>query len=796
MTSRFFRIFRLLKKNSILNIFGLSIGVAAFVIILLYVKYEQSFDKHHKNYSRIYRIRSVDSRNNEEILDAITAPPPLGPAIISECPEVKCFVRFFTQDESIITIENQKFVEDRLSYVDSTLLNIFTIPLIAGNPENCLDEPNTAIISESNAKKYFGSENPVNRTFKLNDGLIFKITGVFKDIPSNSHFHFNIFMSYNSPHWINTWYRNAWDMYITRTYLLLDKNAAIAKLEGKINRITTDNQPDIYRNETWTRKLQSMASIHLNSNKRNEFEQNGNGKIVLILTIVAFIILIISWINYINISTARSIARAKEVGICKVAGHSKMQLILNFLAESLIMNIVVIAIALGLVGLLITPASGLANAKLSFSHWSLGFSSIIILVFLSGSFLSCLYPAFVLSSFNTVETLKGKVGLSAGSIGLRKILLVLQFVISVAIIMVTMVIYFQTRYMLRDDLGIDIKNTLVIKGNNIEGNDSLQLSRYEAFKQQLAEYPEVNSVAASNSLPANTGFTDAVWSDIQRKDENKELRVLYVDYNYIPALKIPVAAGRNFSKDFPSDKTAAIVSKEAARYLGFDKVDDILNHKTYRVFGDSGKHVVGVTEDFKMTSLQITDPPQIMYLNPAEKRFIAIKSEKEIDSRLIEKAETGWNEFFGDELFRYFILEDSYKKLYDNDVRNNLILAIFSFISIFTAMLGLLGLAYYTITRRTKEIGIRKAIGITVPGILRLILFDFIKLILIASVIALPIGYYFASDWLENYANRISIQWWYFLVPVLFVIVVTVITVGYHTIRIALANPVKALCYE
>lgn len=785
-----------IKRISLLNLIGLSIGIVSSIFILLFITTERNFDKHHKNFNKIYRIHAIDYKNNEVLVDAILAPPPLGPAIVSQCPEVQSFVRFFPQREAIITIDNQKYEEEKLSYVDSSLFQIFTIPLIAGNSQTCLNEPNTAIISEANAKKYFGKESPLGKTFKLNNEFTFKVTGVFRDIPANSHFHFNIFMSYNTPHWLKKWHDNTWDMYFTKTYLLIDEKANIKQLEEKINKITKDNKPVIYKNDTWTRKLQALGSIHLYSNHRAEFEQNGNGKIVLILTFVAFLILIISWINYINISTAKSLNRAKEVGIYKVVGYEKKQLIVNFLTESLVVNLIALVLAFGVVFLLMKPVSDFLHVQLSFANWGWGFSTVLVIIFLTGTFLSGIYPAFVLSSFNPVETIKGKIGLSAGSVGLRKILLVFQFVISIAIIMVTMIIYFQTRYMLHRDLGVDIKNTLILKGNNIQGNDSVYLSKSETFKQKLAENPELSSVAAANSLPANTSFTDGTWSDIQRKDENKELRVSYVDYNYISTLNIQMLAGRNFSKDFPADKMGAIVSEKAAKQLGFNKVEDIINHKTYRVYGDSGKHVIGVVKDFKMTSLQLAEPPQILYLNPAEKRFIIIKAVREFDHQFIAKVETIWKEFFGDEMFRYFILEDSYNKLYESDVHNSIILAIFSFISIFTAMLGLLGLAYFTITQRTKEIGIRKVIGNTVLEIIGLILFDFIKLILIASVIALPLGYYFASGWLENYANRISIQWWYFILPVLVVSIITVITVSYYAIRTALANLVKALREE
>jgi putative ABC transport system permease protein len=398
-----------------------------------------------------------------------------------------------------------------------------------------------------------------------------------------------------------------------------------------------------------------------------------------------------------------------------------------------------------------------------------------------------------MSSFNPVQVLKGKIGISTGGVGFRKILLGFQFSISVILIFITLIIYLQTSSMLSKDLGIDINNTLIVKGSNLDGKDSAFVSEIESFKQSLKKIPEVESASNSNFIPANTGFTDCVCSDIQQPDEKHQFSVLYIDNNYLQGFKVKPIAGRLFSKDFPSDKQAAIISKSALSALGFKNAEEALNHKTNRDFGDKNKQIVGVIEDFQMGSWKDKSQPMIFYFNPGEKQYFVIKLNKPINQTIIAKIESSWKEFFGDEIFRHFDLKESYNDLYKLDVRNSKVLGIFAIIGILVACIGLWGLAFFTITNRTKEIGIRKVIGFTAIDIVGLINKDFLKLVVISSLIATPIAWWLGQTWLEDYADKINMSWWLAVIPLLLISTITVVTISFYTIKTALANPSKAL---
>lgn len=399
-----------------------------------------------------------------------------------------------------------------------------------------------------------------------------------------------------------------------------------------------------------------------------------------------------------------------------------------------------------------------------------------------------------MSSFNPVDVLKGKIGTSSGGIGVRKALLMFQFFISALLIFLTIVVFQQTQYLLKTDLGIDIKNTLVVKGSNLENKDSLVI----AFKDELITYPEFSTVTSANCLPANGDFLDNIWSDKQSDKDKKLFTVVFTDYNYIPGLEVKLIAGRNFSKDFPSDKNAVIISESGIKQLGFNDAEEALKFKTNREYGpkDRDMPIIGVVKDIKMGNLQKQSFPVIIYLKPNQKRFFAIKSKQELNQNTVATIKSVWKKHFGVELFRNFVLDESYNKLYTNEIRNSKVLALFSVLAIFVSIIGLWGLAYFSIKQRIKEIGIRKVLGFKVIDIVELINVDFLKLVGISCCIAIPLAWYLSIKWLENYANRIELQGWYFISPILAVALITTITISFYTIKAAISNPVEALRNE
>jgi len=488
------------RKGFVINVLGLLLGITASVMILLFVKYENSYDSFHANFSDIYRIRSITTKKNGDIsMNSVLASPPMGSTLLNTCPEVKDFVRIFTQTNCIFEVEQRKFEMDEVAYVDNSIFSVFTIPLISGDPKSCLLEPNTMALSESVAKIFFGNENPIGKTVKLNNDMLFNITGVYKDIPPNSHFHFKILMSYQSPHWVKRDFDNTWDMFFTRTYLLIDRNRNIPELEKKGTKLFNDNKQASYADSFWEMKLQPLSEIHLESNYGGEIEQGGNGRMNKVLTIAAFLILIIAWLNYVNLASAQSLDRAKEVGIRKVIGFSRACLIRQFMMESFIINIIALALSILLVLLIKPYFARMLDVDLSFKYMGAPFFLLLFCIFIFGAFLSGLYPAFILSSFNPIQTLKGKIGISAGGIGVRKVLLGVQFGISALLIFITLVIYLQSDLMLTKDLGIDIKNTIVLKSDNLSRSDSVAVQKITAFKSALLNLPEVKNLSSCNS---------------------------------------------------------------------------------------------------------------------------------------------------------------------------------------------------------------------------------------------------------------------------------------------------------
>jgi putative ABC transport system permease protein len=726
-------------------------------------------------------------------LNSVLASPPMGSAIANAFPEVKDFVRIFTERNCIFEVEQKKFEIEDVAYVDNSIFTIFTIPLLSGDTKSCLEEPNSIALSESVATIFFGEENPIGQTIRLNNDQIFEITGIYKDIPANSHFHFKILMSYNTPNWLKKWHENTWDMLFTRTYLLIDKNGNIPELEKKGTKLFNDNKPESYAESYWEMQLQPLREIHLESDYRGEIEPGGNGKMNNVLTVAAFLILIIAWLNYINLASAQSLDRAKEVGLRKVFGFSRAWLIRQFLTESLIINLIAFALAITLVLLIKPYFSRMLEVDLSFTYWNLNFALLLLLLFIFGAFLSGIYPAFILSSFNPIQTLKGKIGISAGGIGVRKVLLGLQFGISVLLIFITLVIYFQSDLMLNKDLGIDIKNTIVIKGENLDTRDSLAINKMEAFKAALLNLPEVKNVTSSNSLPANGNFTDDIHSDIQQDVNKSQFSIASVDYDYFKTFNLNPIAGRVFSRDFPSDKNTVVITKSGVHKLGFNDMDEITDHKVNRNYGAKNTAVIGIINDIQLGTWQAIPLPSIFYLNPTEKRYIAIKLNREYNAETIDKVRNVWDEYFENELFRYFDLEESYKNIYKNEVRNSKLLAVFSLLAIFVAGVGLWGLTQFTIIHRRKEIGIRKIVGFKVFDIVCLINKEFLTIVFIACLISIPVAWYLSDKWLENYATKISLSWWMAIIPLLVVSLITVLIISYYTIKTALVNPVNAI---
>lgn len=796
---------RNLMKNKIfsaINIFGLAIGVAAFLLIINYLRFEYSYDEAQVNKSRIYRVPMKLVEKDGKVQTFAFTYPALAPAMKKDFPEVEEAIRIRRQG-GIVKYGDVKTIENgTLNYVDPEFFRIFSFPFVKGNASTAFTELNDAVITQSTAKKYFGNTEPIGKPLRYgNEDYI--VTAVLKDIPANSHLQFNILLNYKK--YIQLTRGNAetsWGWSDFYTYILIkpgsDADALQAKMPAFAERYMGDDMKQ--RGYKQTFDIQPIKDIHLRSDYDYELAGNGNLTYLKYLAIAALFILFIAWINYVNLSTARSLDRSKEVGVRKVLGAGKFQLVRQFLAESLLINIsgIIIGILLFLVSL--NWFAALVEKDISYlkiSDWR--FWLFAIAVFLFGTFGAAFYPAFVLSSFQPIHTLKsasGVTGLSGRKNLLRKSLVVLQFTSAIVLIAGSIGFYRQLRFMQNRDLGVNIEQTLVLTQNAAQ--DSLAIPAFTAFVNELEANPAITSVTASTSVPGGEVGGSSDFS-LQGSPLGKRCRVFGIDNKFIPAYNLTMVAGRNFSNDQPAVDTSVvlnvIVNETGAKVLGFSKPAEILG----REIEGAGFHckVIGIVKDYHQESLQHSFDPIVFY--PEEERNFGLFSLKLNTSNLpvlMDFVKQRWTKYFPESPHQYFFLDEQFNNQYKGDRLFSTVLWLFTIIAIIVACLGLFGLSLYTVAKRMKEISIRKVLGASIIQITGLITKDYLKLVLVAGFIALPIGYFLLNNWLEKYAFRISVDLWFFLLPVLMIIAIALITVLYQSIRAAIANPVKSLRTE
>ncbi len=588
----------------------------------------------------------------------------------------------------------------------------------------------------------------------------------------------------------------AWDGCLT--YLLLRKGTDPAVVEAKFPPIVEKGVGELMKrfNASVTYRLQPLGDIHLYSHYMNEPAPNGDGKTTYLLLGIAFFIAIIAWVNYINLATARAVSRAKEVGIRKTIGSQRRQLVIQFLSESAVLNGIALVLALLIVLLAIPGFNKLSGQQLSFSL--LGESSFwlcVVGLFVAGVFLSGLYPAFVLSGFRPIEVLKGKMTATRQGSLMRKSLVVFQFAASLFLLIGTLTVYKQIQYMRKQSLGINIDQTLVVRPP-VVGIDSTYLQRMTAFKESLKQETIIKSAAISTSIPGEAVDWNAGGIKLVGTDEStqKQYRVIGVDYDYIKMYGLKVIAGRHFSKDFGTDDQAVIFNRKGIEQLGFNKPEEALGKKID--FWGRQYTVVGVTDNFHQQSLREAYEPLILRLIPDVRGYLSVKTTGSQASQVIGMVKNNWNKFFPGNTFEYFFLDDHFDAQYKADQRFGQVFGLFTSLAILVACLGLFGLASFTTLQRTKEIGIRKVLGSSVPGILKLLYREFAVLLVVAFVIATPLAWLTISNWLQGYAFRIGIQWSYFIIPFLTIAIIALLTVSFQTVKAALANPVKSLRTE
>lgn len=793
------------KVFSLINILGLAIGLSCFLLISMYVLDELSFDKYNLKSERIYRIHSDIRFGGNDLVMPVTADI-MGATLKKDYPEVEEFTRIYTSNGNKLVKKGAEYInETAVCHADSTLFRVFTLPAIAGDPNTALNEPNTVVITENTAKKYFGTTDAVGKTIETNDNTstVYKVTAVIKNIPTNSHFNFDFIFSMD-----NVDYR--WNSYLSHnffTYLLLRPGADYRALEAKfpqyIEKYVIPEAAQVMEVKTTADfekagnklvySLIPLEKIHLYANRQFDLSPPGNAQYVYIFSAVALFILLIACINFMNLATARSANRAKEVGIRKVLGTGKRQLIAQFLSESTFMSVLALAIAVLIAALVLPLFNEMASKSLTIHTIFEGkYLPILIALPLIVGLVAGSYPAFFLSAFQPIQVLKGKLNMGSKSGSLRSVLVVVQFSISIVLMISTIVVFRQLNYIQTKNLGFNKDQVLII-------NDVYALNQNaDAFKNEVLQIAGVRSGTFSGYLPVssswrndNTFFTSPV-PDVK---SGFNMQIWRIDEDYFKTLGLEIEKGRSFSRDFPSDSTAMIINETTAKIMGHP---DPVGKKIY-TFNDRREvisfNIIGVVKNFHFETLRSNIGPLCFRLGRSM-GLASFKVEAGKVPEILKQVEAKWKAMAPGMPFSHRFLDESFDEMYRVEQRVSNIALTFAILAIIVACLGLFGLASFIAEQRTKEIGIRKVLGLSMEGIVKLLSKDFIKLVLIAFIIASPLAWYFMNSWLEDFAYRVDITWWVFMLAGVLALMIALLTVSFQAVKAALTNPVNSLRAE
>lgn len=800
------------KGFTLLNVLGITIGMICCLLIFHYVSFEKSYDSFSPVAEQVVRLR-LDSYNKGSLSwRSATSYPAIGPTMKKDFPEVLDYCRLI-DFESVLSYREAdvKFKESKGYYADPGAIPMLGIQMVQGDASRLLLETNQIILSQSTAKKYFGLADPIGKRLSIlesNDlpNKDLSVVGIYKDFPVNSHLILNYLVSYktlqselNAQGDTSNATETGWGWYDFYTYLQLKPGTDLKKFESKFpafcDRYMNNSEYAKKNNVTDALTLIPLKDIHLQSNVNQEAEVNGNGKAVSFLFLIALFILGIAWVNYVNLSTARSVERAKEVGVRKVLGAHRYSLLSQFLTESFILNLIGLALSVGILIVTIpyfddfTGKPDLPFFTLSLSYWV-----IFFIMFTAGTILSGIYPALVLSGFQPVKVLKGAFKNTDSGILLRKGLMVTQFVTSIALIAGTIIVRNQVKYMSTSDLGADIEQTLVIEGSRTM-EDSIYSDVFQPFKQRLLSQNQVSGVAASTSVMGK----EIYWTNSIRRGDlpDATAHTMYhmgVDYDFMPNYGIKMIAGRSFSKEFATDNRSVVLTDVGARELGFSDMEAAVNKKIIR--GRDTLTILGIAESYHHQGLQKSLDPMIILLRPNARTFYSVKLKTNNPANAISSINAEWSTFFPSDPFNYFFLDESYNSQYKGDILFGKVFGIFALLGIIIACFGLLGLSAYNVQQRTKEIGVRKVIGASTSNIFILLSKDFMKLVLLSLFIAIPICWYIMRSWLQGFAFRTSINWAIFLVAGTIAVGIAFLTIQFHVMKAIRANPIKSLRTE
>jgi len=799
------------KGYSILNILGLTAGIVCCLLIFEYVAYERSYDSWNAKADRIFRVQDEEYQNGRMVVPCAAAMPGVAPFMKREFPEVEETCRLNSEDFLVSNdSHNIKFYERAIYFADATVIDLFQLSLTMGDARVALSGPGKIILSETDARKYFGADNPVGKVLTLHSyggNWPMEVTGVFRDYPGNSHVRLNFIISYPTRSQVNGTYgrtndpiENSFSWTDFYTYVLLKKGTDYRRLAAKLPAFIDEHYNNLPENknerDSYQLSLMPLKDIHLYSHYTEEMEPNGDGNSVFFLFLIAFFIIGIAWVNYINLATARSMERAREVGVRKVLGALRGELIRQFMLESLLLNLAALLAAIGIV-LLVNPFFALLTGRplggltsLTAEYWEL-FAG----VFLAGTFLSGIYPALVLSRYQPAKVLKGLLRNTMSGQWLRKSLIVGQFAASIILVAATMTVYRQVHFMRSQQLGVDIAETLVLKGATATLRDSAYRDAFQAMKGDILRVKGVRSMTTSSDVMGNEILWSTNWDRVGEGSHHAvNLFHLGVGDDFIRSYGLRLLAGRDFSREFGTDKEAIILNASAVRVLGYPTPQSAIGKLLSGGQGSMDSlHVVGVIADFHNEGLQKAIQPLVLFPHRNDRGYYSIKVGAADPSATVPVIRQIWNRYFPAEPFSYYFLDDFFDRQYAENRRFGSVFALFAALAIAIACFGLLGLSAYNVLQRTKEIGIRQVLGASVQSLLFILSKDFLVLVIVAFLVAVPVTWLAMDSWLQGFAYRTGISWWIFAGAGLLAIGIAFLTVSAQALKAAMQNPVKSL---
>jgi putative ABC transport system permease protein len=789
---------------SFINLFGLTIGLTCCLLITTYILNELSYDKYNKNADNIYRVtRSFNNSEGVVSLNLATVAPPFGYYLPTDFPEIKKMTRLFDIGTTPMKYKEKIINEKNVFFADESLFDVFTVKVLKGSPKTALYDPFSVMLTEETAKKYFGDEDPMDKTIRVNSQFDVKVTGIYKAFPANAHLHPAMLVSFNtlkdSAVYGEENLRRNWGNNSFFTYLLMPDNFSPKKMISQFpafvdRRMSGEEYVGQQASKLTKLGLQKLTDIHLYSHTDYEAEPNGDISRVYIFSAIALFILLIACINYMNLSTARSALRAKEIGIRKVVGARKKELIGQFLGESILICWAAILIA-GVFTFFALPwLNKLSGQDLSFNMLlqTKIIMPLLITPFVVG-IISGIYPALFMSSFQPVKTLKGLFKVGGSSISFRKVLVVAQFSISIILIITTVIVFQQLHYIQKKSLGFDKERVVTMAYSNEVGR------QYESFRNELLQNSAFKNMTRSSRIPTgrlldNMGANTVNGDSLQ--PVTTDIKFVSSDYDFVSTFGIPMMSGRYFSRDYGTDTASFVINESSVKALGWTKENAI--GKAFK-YGSQKGHIIGVINDFHFESMHQAIVPMVFIMQPASQsnfNNLSLKIAGNDIAPALSYLEKTWKKYFPETPVDYTFLDENFDRLYQSEQRQATIFTVFACIAIFIACLGLFGLSAFAISQRIKEIGVRKVLGANVQGIVALLSKDFLKLVGIAAVMAFPVAWYAMNNWLKDFAYRINIQWWVFIVAGILAAMIAFVTVSFQAIKAAIANPVKSLRTE